>query len=212
MKKSVFLVAACAVLMMSACGGKQGSQGSQEAEVDTTGADMESAPADMVVTEADVLQSEDSSFRGAIERYLVEKIGSQYSKGDFCVPYYTLINTDLRESADIKIWGDFWVEQYKLVGDTLKTVSGGSHPGLIHLKKVARYYKVVSFDQVEDGARNEPSARRIFGEFYEAFRAVNSSDAMRERQRLKAVGAYVREHAIKATLIQDYGWPAKPLK
>jgi len=211
MKKSIFLVAVFVGLLMSGCIGKQGSQGGQEAEADTLETELEAAPTDTVVTDADVKQSKDSTFRDAIERYLVESIGSQYTKGDFCVPYYTLVNTDLRDANNVKVWGDFWVAQYKLVGDTLKTVSGGSHPGLIHLKKVDHRYKVTAFDQVVDGAGNQESAKKIFGEYYEAFQAANSNEVLREHQMLKMVGDYVKKHDIKATLVQDYGWPAKQL-
>ena len=70
---------------------------------------------------------------------------------------------------------------------------------------------VTSFDQVEDGSRYLPSAKRIFGEYYEAFHKVNSSQEHRDSMRLKQVAYYVQEHKLPVTMLQDSGWPAVPL-
>ena len=45
------------------------------------------------------------------------------------------VEVDESDSADVRVWGDFWVFNYNISGDTLKTVSGGDHPGLFHLVK-----------------------------------------------------------------------------
>ena len=39
---------------------------------------------------------------------------------------------------------------------------------------------VIAFDQVEDGAGNLESAKRIFGENYEAFHYVNGNDQVKD--------------------------------
>jgi len=36
------------------------------------------------------------------------------------------------------------------VGDTLKCVSGDSHPGLLHNRQTGKGFEVTAFDQVED--------------------------------------------------------------
>jgi len=147
----------------------------------------------------------------AIEQYFVTQIGSQYSHGDFCIPCITIVATDESNTEDVKVWGDYWVYNYNLAGDTLKTVSGGSHPGLIHLKKSVQGYEVTAFDVVEDGSRYLPSAKRIFGEWYDDFHAQNSDDNKRRTERLKAINEYVKQHGMKVNYYQDFGWPAVAL-
>ena len=91
-------------------------------------------------------------------------------------------------------------------------VSGGSHPGLIHLSKTDKGYEVTKFDQVADGAGNLESAKQIFGEKYEAFHAINSNGALRDSLRTEGLARYVKTHNIPVTMYQDYGWPAISLE
>ena len=134
----------------------------------------------------------------AIEDYLVDVIGKNYAEA--------ASNKD-----DVLVWGDFWVFNYDLSGDTLKTVSGGDHPGLMHLKKTDKGFEVTDFEQVEDGAGNMESAKRIFGDKYDAFHEINSSEELREEKRLGYILDYVNRLHLSATMVQDYGWPAVEL-
>ncbi len=160
----------------------------------------------------DTLQAEQPTFLTAIEDYLSTEIGTAYSKGDVCIPNYTIVESDISDTSDIRVWGDWWVFNYNLVGDTLKTVSGGSHPGLFHVQKNGDNYTVTDFEQVEDGAGNEASARRVFGDYYESFHQINSNADEREAQRANDIAEYVKKHGLKAAVYQDYGWPVVPLK
>ena len=157
----------------------------------------------------------------AIENYLVNEFGKNYTPGELCIPNYSVINieepgepsdsTEVITATDIKVWGDWWIFNYNIVGDTLKCVSGGSHPGMFQLEKEGDAYKIVAFDQVEDGSRNLTSAKRIFGDLYEDFHAINSNEEVRDSVRLAMVAQYVQEHKIPVTMLQDFGWPAVPL-
>ena len=101
-------------------------------------------------------------YDAAVNDYLVNVIGKNYAEAEYCIPCPILVSTDDGNKEDVLVWGDFWVFNYDLSGDTLKTVSGGNHPGLMHLKKTANGYEVTAFDAVEDGAGNLESAKRIF--------------------------------------------------
>ena len=158
-----------------------------------------------------VIQQEKESFFSAITPYLVDEIGSQYSEAEYCIPSFALIGIDETDFDETKVWGDFWVFNYNIVGDTLKCVSGGNHPGLMHIQTIDNHYKVTAFDQVEDGAANLASAKRIFGGKYEAFQTANSDEELRETIRAKSIALYVMKNNIPATMYQDYGWPAKPI-
>ena len=192
MKKLFFALAV--VVALSACGKKQSS-------VSSTNNDDDSS---VVVTEM--------TYSHAIEHYLTKEIVSQYLKGEYCVPIQNIVDVDDHNSKDILVWGDFWVFNYNQVGDTLKCVSGGSHPGLIHVCKTENGFEVTSFDQVEDGSSYLPSAKKIFGEKYDAFHNINRDEQKREEIRTEVLSAFVKEHNIPVTMYQDYGWPAKKLQ
>ena len=145
----------------------------------------------------------------AVDRYLVDSIGKHYAPGQVCIPCADIVATN--ENPDsVLVWGDFWVFNYNLVGDTLKCVSGGSHPGLMTLKKNDEgKFVVTAFEQVEDGHGNEASAKRIFGDKYEAFHAINSNEDLRETHRAKFIADYLKANKLPYKYYQDYGWPVK---
>lgn len=147
----------------------------------------------------------------AVDDYLVNEIGQNYSQGDVCVPCAFVVNADESNMDDILVWGDFWVFNFDIAGDTLKCVSGGDHPGLMHVKKTENGFEVTSFDAVADGADNMPSAKRIFGDKYDAFWEFNSNQEKREEGRLRTIAEYVKKHKLPVKLLQDFGWPAVEL-
>lgn len=152
------------------------------------------------------------TYLGAIRRYLTSEIDLQYAEADYCVPLCQIVAVDESNAEDIRVWGDFWVYNYSLSGDTLQCVSGGNHPGLIHVRQTEKGFEVTGFDRVEDGSNFKKSARRIFGTKYKDFMAVQANDTKRERLRAEGLAEYVRNYNIPATYYQDYGWPAKALK
>ena len=150
-------------------------------------------------------------YDAAVNDYLVNVIGKNYAEAEYCIPCPILVSTDDGNKEDVLVWGDFWVLNYDLSGDTLKTVSGGNHPGLMHLKKTANGYEVTAFDAVEDGAGNLESAKRIFGDKFDSYQEISSLQEKREDMRLRLTADYVKEHGLSATMLQDYGWPAVAL-
>ena len=147
-----------------------------------------------------------------MNQYLVDSIGAQYAQGEVCIPCATIIGTDESNPDSLLVWGDFWVFNFKQDGDTLKTVSGGDHPGLMVFQKDEKgEYVVTSFEQVEDGHGNEASAKRIFGDLYNFFHSVNSDEVSREQVRAEFIARYVKEHNLPVKYYQDYGWPAKEI-
>ena len=166
-----------------------------------------------VEQKADSIASEtETTYFPAIDRFLVNEIGKHYAEGDFCVPIHLTVDVDESDAENILVWGDFWVFNYRQEGDTLNTVSGGSHPGLMHIRQTEKGFQVTAFDQVEDGSGNVQSAKRIFGDKYNHFQIIHSDDGKRERIRAEVLSAYVKDHNLSATMYKDYGWPAKKLR
>ena len=204
-KGIIIITAVVSVLVFISCENKQTSIEEQKTDfVVTNSTDKKNS----LVREKDEIET---TYFPAIERYLINEFGSKYLKGQYCVPFQTVIGVDERNSDDILVWGDFWVFNYNLDGDILKTVSGGSHPGLMHIKQTDKGFEIISFEQVEDGSRYLPSAKKIFGNKYEAFHKINSDENRREKHRAEVLTNYVQKHNIAATKYQDYGWPVRNL-
>ena len=205
MHKIIIFITVILALSISACGNKQEEK--QENIVNT------SSVTDKSTNEKDLpVQEAETTYFPAIERYLIKECGSKYLEGQYCVPFQTVVAVDERNAEDILVWGDFWVFNYNLADDTLETVSGGSHPGLMHIKQTDTGFEVTAFDQVEDGSRYMPSAKKIFGKKYDVFQTINSDNVRREKHRAEILANYVKKHNIPATKYKDYGWPAKNLE
>ena len=148
----------------------------------------------------------------AVDKYLTEAIGPQYREGDVCIPFHTFVSIDESKRNDLQVAGDFWVFNYAVDGETLKTVSGGNHPGKMHLKQTPDGgYTVTSFDAVADGSKFVSTATRIFGKEYGDFQAAHSNEQKREKIRQDALSCYVTSHQLPVNSYQDYGWEARPI-
>jgi hypothetical protein len=112
---------------------------------------------------------------------------------------------------DSCVWGDFWVFWYKVEGDTLKTVSGGDHPGMMTLKYENGKPQVVDFERVEDGSRFMPTAKLIFGDYFDIFMNMHSNESVREAVRRGQLYEYVKQNGLNVHYYQDYGWEAVEL-
>ena len=98
--------------------------------------------------------------------------------------------------------------KYDLVGDVLECTSGGSYPGCMHLRltDTAEGYEVTKFDLVGDGAQYEPTAKKIFGEHYDALVKSNADTSGREALRAQIIANYVAANDLDITAFKDYGW------
>ena len=156
-------------------------------------------------------QEKEDDAVAAIGRYMTE-VGSNYAAGEYCIPYCLIAGIEEENPEDIRIWGDFWVENYNQAGDTLKSVSGGSHPGCMHVKKTDAGFEVFQFDAVGDGSDFTPTAKAIFGDRYDAFMALTSDDDAKKTARAKSILDYAEANNLAVSYYQDFGWPAVRIK
>ncbi|MBQ5375462.1 MAG: hypothetical protein IIU45_01185, partial [Lachnospiraceae bacterium] len=136
MKKKVYLaVAMSAVLMLTACGASGANTAnetdmSNSANIEETVSIIETATE--ASTEPDVdLPAYDypgpEYFYHSVYQYIVQEYASQYEAADVSIPYVNEIEVDMSNRDDILMYGDFWIFNYNLEGDTLKCVSGGAY-------------------------------------------------------------------------------------
>ena len=218
---SVLLVLSCFAL--SACGKDEAAPASETAAASTAPAsasptDTASAAPTATATAAVPAASTginnygydgQEDWEAAIYRYLVEEIGQkQFETGEgiYTVPVVQIIDLTEAENGGSNVWGCFEVYNYKIEGETLSCVSGGSFPGKMHVAKTANGSVVDDFAVVEDGANYDSSAKEIFGDRYESFVQESSDENARNAARKQILANYVKANGLKVTQYQDYGW------
>ncbi len=140
----------------------------------------------------------------ACYQHMAEVIGPQYAEAEISIPTVQVIAVDDSADDEVLVYGNFWVENYNVNGETLECVSGGNHPGVMHVSKAD--YTVTAFDQVADGADFDSSAKEIFGDNYDAFMKVYSDSDARAELRKNTVANYVKLNGLDVKYFQDYGW------
>lgn len=150
----------------------------------------------------------DDPVMAAVYQYLVEEVAASYEPDEdtISVPVACVVATEEGSDGTTDVYGDFWINNYKVEGDTLKCVSGGNHPGVMHVAKDGDTCKVTSFDQVADGGEFDSSAKEIFGDNYDAFMKIYSDSDAIEKERAKVLADYVKANGLDVTKYQDEGW------
>lgn len=218
---SVLMLLGC--LALSACGKDEAAPASETAAASTAPAsasptDTASAAPTATATAAVPAASTginnygydgQEDWEAAIYRYLVEEIGQKHfetGEGIYTVPVVQIIDLTEAENGGSNVWGCFEVYNYKIEGETLSCVSGGSFPGKMHVAKTANGSVVDDFAVVEDGANYDSSAKEIFGDRYESFVQESSDENARNAARKQILANYVKANGLKVTQYQDYGW------
>ncbi len=122
------------------------------------------------------------------------------------IPTVTIIDKVENEDGSVDVYGSFWIDNYTIEEDTLVDQSGGNYAGKMHVVKDGDTCKVESFEQVGDGSEFEPTAKKIFGDKYDAFMKVNSDDEARAAVRTETVKNFVEANGLAVKKYQDYGW------
>lgn len=150
-----------------------------------------------------------ADYGDAISQFLIENnLGEQEADLSTCTP--VVLKVDESDPSDVKVWGEFRLDQFLLQKTSLLSTAGGSHGGLAHLDTTGGSPVVTGIDFVEDGSDNGPSIDRIFGaeglkEAYgEALEDIDESRAL-------ALSYYINQNGIYITQFQDFGWAPIPI-
>ena len=139
----------------------------------------------------------------AVYKYLAEEVSKDYDDAEVHIPTVNIVHIDFTPKDEILVYGDFWIENYNVEGDTLKCVSGGHYPGMM---QVSKDYVVTDFKQASDGEDFDSSAKEIFGDHYDDFMKIYSDSDLRNELRKVTVTDYVNLNGLSVTKFQDEGW------
>ena len=146
----------------------------------------------------------------AVCDYILQAYGSFYTREDVAIPCPLVLETDDTDPQDVRLWGIFVLDNYRLVNTTLIGESGGRTPGLVHLKAADGGWWVTSMESVGDGENYQKDVERIFGMrkgLLDRYQEISSDDV--NQARLQSVSDYVNWNGLNITQMQDFGW--KPM-
>lgn len=201
MKKRFFIALLMAVLAMTFC--LAGCGNTEEAPADEPGEAAEATEEAAEGPGTAYGYGGDDPVEAAVYQYMAEEVSKNFDKADASIPTVALVFVDYTKEDEILAGGDFWVDNYMIEGDTLKCVSGGNFPGIMHISKDN---VVTAFDPVADGAGFDASARELFGDYYEDFMKVYSDSDARDELRKITVTDYVFYNDLPVKQYQDEGW------
>ena len=202
MRKRAFILFTAFIMAfgISACGKTEEAAVEEPNVTDVTTGDSEEEPE---VDGSAYGYAGSDPVEAAVYKYMAEEMSRNYDDAEIHIPTVSIVHIDFTPEDEILAYGDYWIENYNVDGDTLKCVSGGNYPGVMHLSKD---YVVTAFDQVEDGEGFEASAKELFGEDYDNFMKVYSDSEAREELRKITVTDYVNLNGLSVTQFQDEGW------
>ncbi|MBQ7506776.1 MAG: hypothetical protein IJT05_05545 [Lachnospiraceae bacterium] len=150
-------------------------------------------------------------FYTVLYQYLAEELGQYFDPADVGIPCPVIAVEDDSDPSEIAVYGDFLYYNYDLNGDTLELVSGGSFPGVVHVKKTDDGYEVTGMEVVSDGSDFDENAKEIFGEHYDAAMKVLSDEKLRDETIKQVVANYAAANDLPITAIQIAGGEADKL-
>lgn len=209
MKKSrvAVLLVTVLVTIVSLVACSQGGQSPSGASSSPSLDDVSSANSAAVATDASAYgYAGDDPVEIAAYIYMAEEVGKSFKAADANIPIVQIVHVDYTNPEEVLVYGDFWVFNYNINGDTLECVSGGDFPGVMHMTKDGDGYIVSSFDEVADGTDFASSAQELFGEHFPDFMKVYSDDESRNELRTITVTDYVNLNNLDVTQYQDFGW------
>lgn len=145
-------------------------------------------------------------FYSEVYRYIIDEFAGNYEPADVSIPSPVIVKEDVLQGGDIDLYGDFWLYNYNLNADTLECVSGGSYPGCMHIIKGENGYEVKSFDLVGDGSDYEPSAKKIFKEYYNDLIKAQADEEKKQKDRAQIISNYAAANSLDIRQYRDYGW------
>lgn len=144
----------------------------------------------------------------AICKYQLEEIREELEDGEVWIPNF-IIYKEVKAGDEYLVFGNFWSESYRQIGNILESVGGGEMPACFHLLQTEDGYEVVSVEKAGDGAyyaKDIKAFTKGYEGLYEQFMDWENREITREEERKKSIQMYVRNNSLDLKYYKDYGW------
>lgn len=148
---------------------------------------------------------EDQRIKAVFEQ--VKKENKDGLQGSVVIPMLKIYKI-VEDEKEAKVYANFWNESYYRYGSLLKSSSGGSYPGVMHLKKTGNSYKITKVEYAQDGSALHDSILKLCkGHPGVALKMMNDVDSISDRKIKKEVRTYVKQNHLDIKAYKDSGWP-----
>ncbi len=146
----------------------------------------------------------------AVTSYMADVMTGYYSDYDVSIPAPVILKQEKIDDTHIKVYGNFWIFNYDLQGQTLENVSGGEAPGYMIVTRDGDSMKVTDAEFAGDGAEYAEDIKNFCGDDKSLeSQYFASNDAGQEpllSVRKEFIHDYVEANGLDITAYQDYGW------
>ena len=172
MRKQILAVGTiCCVLMFSACSGKssedsnknkndnaidntiESNSANEDKDVknDENGKEDKNEAADGTKVTLNKASGDMSNYIEAIDNYF-ESVDTTSAKDEKLIAAPVIYYVDKTDEADIKLYGNFYIEHYAISDNQLITRGGETKQGVCHISKQNDGYTVTKLEEAEDGS------------------------------------------------------------
>ena len=172
MRKQILAVGTiCCVLMFSACSGKssddsnknkndnaidntiESNSANEDKDVknDENGKEDKNEAADGTKVTLNKASGDMSNYIEAIDNYF-ESVDTTSAKDEKLIAAPVIYYVDKTDEADIKLYGNFYIEHYAISDNQLITRGGEAKQGVCHISKQNGGYTVTKLEEAEDGS------------------------------------------------------------
>lgn len=172
MRKQILAVGTiCCVLMFSACSGKssedsnknkndnaidntiESNSANEDKDVknDENGKEDKNEAADGTKVTLNKASGDMSNYIEAIDNYF-ESVDTTSAKDEKLIAAPVIYYVDKTDEADIKLYGNFYIEHYAISENQLITRGGEAKQGVCHISKQNDGYTVTKLEEAEDGS------------------------------------------------------------
>ena len=152
----------------------------------------------------------DNTALAAIISYQQKRWKELENDGCF-VPEYVIYKM-VQKNDEYLVFGNFYEEGYRKVGNVLQSLSGGEMPACFHLVKDKKGYRVKKVERAGDGAYYAESIRKFTKGYAGLYEEFMKDTGIRQREWKKAkkkyLKMYVKEHDLDVKMYKDSGWDA----
>ena len=172
MRKQILAVGTiCCVLMFSACSGKSSEDSNKnkndnaidntiesnstnedkDVKNDENGKEDKNEAADGTKVTLNKASGDMSNYIEAIDNYF-ESVDTTSAKDEKLIAAPVIYYVDKTDEADIKLYGNFYIEHYAISDNQLITRGGEAKQGVCHISKQNDGYTVTKLEEAEDGS------------------------------------------------------------
>jgi hypothetical protein len=153
----------------------------------------------------------DDPYAGVITEYILNDQAQFFGDCDLFMLTPVIVKEDTEDEKDIKVYGSFWVDCFKLFNTTLESTAGGENTGVFHIDNTGDTPFITAFDKVGDGEDYQKDIEKYFGVEDGLIEKLSTEYTNLDSYRQDTLSNYVNSNGLYIVQFQDFGHEAIPI-